>query len=378
MDERCRIAKTVYTMKAGFYVNVAFAGGSLTVAIGASNTANTTWRRLFMRYLRDMYLPMYRFQISEIYGAMGGLMSCGLAFTLKRQVISHDPTIVFVEEVWNDFTSSPDRMLVKKAVEGCIRQIKSSKTTPDCVLVGVGCRIGAGDKKDGTLDHSLHRELADYYKIPFVDLQSYVNEQLVVRGQKWENIAFDACHLNDYGQQMWYEALRNWFDRQVNIYEIEPAKHETADLPPPLYSDEFQHVLTVDPSRKSKAVRLKGSWEKMEDPEVPWYFENVLKGRTGDKLTFTFKGTGIGVFCQTYNNGLKIEAVLDGKEIAGPYTNYPVEFGTFHMLGHGLKYGEHVLELAVGDKMKNRNRLADPTGRIAYLCVAGVKPDQAE
>jgi len=373
--QRCQIAKTVYTMQAGFYVNVAFAGGSLTVAIGASNTAHTSWRRLFMRYLRDVYLPEYRFQISEIYGSMGGLMSVGQAFALKRLTLSHDPTIVFFEEVWNDFTANPDRMLVRKAVEGCIRQIKSSKTTPDCALIGVGCKKGAGDLPDGTLDHSLHRELAEHYKIPFVDLHTYTNETIQRRGQKWENIAFDACHLNDYGQQMWYEALRDWFDRQVKLYEVEPSKYETPDLPPPLYSDEFQHVRNVNPSKENPAIELKGSWDRVDEVDVPWYFEDIIRGRTGDTLRFTFTGTAVGMFCQTYNNGLKIEAVLDGKEIAGPFTNYPVEFGTFHILGHGMEYGEHVLELTVGRKMKNRNRLEDPTARIAYLCVGGVRQE---
>ena len=279
MDTTCDISKTVYTMKAGWYTKIGFAGGSLTVAMGASNTANTSWRRLFMRHIRQFYLPMYNFQVSEIYGAMGALNSSGLVFTLKRNIFSHEPTIVFVEEAWNDFVLHEPE-LTKKAVEGVIRQIRSSKGAPDCVLVGVGCKPGTGDRPDGLLDHTLYRELAVHYRIPFADLQEYTLKTLAERGQKWEDIGFDACHLNDYGQRMWFDALREWFDRQVQKYEVEQTRTEGGALPPPRYSDEFQYTGLINPTRKNAGLELEGMWVKDGEIDVPWYFDNLLVGRT--------------------------------------------------------------------------------------------------
>lgn len=369
MQEKCTISKTAYTMKAGWYSPIAFAGGSLTVAIGASNTANTSWRRLFMRHIRDTYLPMYNFQTAEVMAAMGALRSPGMVFMLQRNVFAHKPVLVFVEECYND-TTVPDKDLVRKSVEGIVRQIRADKRHADIVMLGAGCRPGAGDGPDGLVDHSLHREIAHHYGVPFVDLQKHVMDALEVRGQTWRNVAFDNCHLNDYGQQLWYDGLRTWFDRQMQLHEIEPSVHEPTELPAPLYSDEFEYTRLINPTRKSKSLILEGGWEKDRGMSIPWYFDNVLIGRPGDKLRFTFTGTAIGLFCLTYNNGLKIETVVDGEEVPGPFTNYVVDYGTYHPLKHGLENGEHVLELTVGTPMKTKNRLEDPTARIAYIAVA--------
>jgi hypothetical protein len=374
MAEKCAISKTIYTMKAGWYSQFAFAGGSLTVAIGASNTANTSWRRLFMRHIRDRYLPVYHFQTAEVMAAIGALRSPGMVFMLQRLVFPHSPVIVFVEECYND-TTVPDKDLVRKSVEGIIRQIRCDQRHADIVLLGAGCRPGTGDGKDGLVDHSLHRAIADHYGVPFVDLQEHVMKTLQARGQKWEDIAFDNCHLNDYGQQIWYECIRDWFDKQASLYEAEPGKHEPVELPPPLYSDEFQYTRLINATKQNPKLELHGSWSKDGGEAVPWYFENVLIGHPGDTLKFAFTGTAVGLFCLTYNNGLKIETVVDGRAVPGPFTNYVVEYGTYHPLAHGMDYGEHVAQMTVGKPLKTKNRLEEPTARIAYLAVATGRPD---
>ena len=193
---------------------------------------------------------------------------------------------------------------------------------------------------------------------------------VVMHGREFEDMAFDACHPNDYGHQLWYDCLREWFDNQVKLYEVEPAKFETRDLPPPMLSDEFEFTKMVNPTRKNKHLVLEGNWGKNEDITVPWYFDDILVGRPGDKLTFTFTGTAVGMFQLMYNNGLKVHARVDGEEVPGPFTHYIVEFGTFHMLKHGMENREHVLELVVGQPRKRRNKDADPTARLAYLAVA--------
>jgi hypothetical protein len=125
--------------------------------------------------------------------------------------------------------------------------------------------------------------------------------------------------------------------------------------------------------KRNKAIVKEGSWEKKDSALVPWYLDNLLVGRPGDKLTFTFAGTAIGMLNLVHCNGLKIEAKLDGKEIAGPYTNFGIEFGKFFILGHGMESGEHVLELTVGEPMTKKNKLEDPTAQIGYLCVGGIE-----
>ena len=87
-------------------------------------------------------------------------------------------------------------------------------------------------------------------------------------------------------------------------------------------------------------------------------------------MSLAFNGTAIMVWALMHNNGLKLEAVLDGREIAGPYLKYHIEFCRGFLLAHGLLQGPHVLELTVAKPSKRHNKLANPTAEIGYLGIA--------
>jgi hypothetical protein len=314
----------------------------------------------------------------EVMAAIGAMESYGAVFTIERNVKPHLPVLAFVEFCVND-RGAPDRNLVKKGVEGIVRQLKSCETHPDVVLLGAGVRPGTLETADGLVDHSLHREIAEHYGLAFIDVQDYLHRTLRQRGQTWDDVSIvfgkgDNWHLNDYGNALWFECMREWFEDQWQRYELNPTAVPGAVLPAPFFSDELAHTQLVNPVKHNKAIVKEGSWEKQDQALVPWYLDNLLVGRPGDRLTYRFTGTAIGAICLVTCTGLKIEAKLDGKDVAGPYTNFGIEFGKFFMLEHGLAHGEHVLELEVGQPMTKKNKLADPTAQIGYLCVGGVAP----
>ena len=70
IEKHCQIPRTVQKILAASYCNVAHIGGSLTAAAGASNSAETSWRALFQKYLYTTYHPVYQTQVSEIMGAV--------------------------------------------------------------------------------------------------------------------------------------------------------------------------------------------------------------------------------------------------------------------------------------------------------------------
>ena len=375
IEKHCQIPRTVQKILAASYCNVAHIGGSLTAAAGASNSAETSWRALFQKYLYTTYHPVYQTQVSEIMGAVGATESFGASFTLGRNVFPADPTLAFVEFAVND-RSFPKKELVQKGMEGIIRQLLAHKHGVDVIVLGAGCRPGTDDSSEtGCVDHSLHREIADYYDVPFVDMQSYIYEKLKERGQTWDDISIefeanDNCHLNDYGNQLAFESMRECFEEQFELYVSADPKPTRGELPPPMVSDELQFVKLVDPAKKNSKVELEGKWDAKSKDLIPWYFDNVLAGTPGSKMTFKFNGTAIGICGLVYNNGLKVEAKLDGEEIPGPYLRHVIEFGKFSMLGHGMPEGEHVLELTVGQPSPRHNKLQNPRAQIGFFGVA--------
>jgi lysophospholipase L1-like esterase len=369
----CHIPHALEHIRAASYCNVAFIGGSLTTAAGAGDTTTTSWRRLFMRHLYERGHAVYHCQLSEIMGGLGAMESYGAVFTLQRNVIPFAPSLVFVEFAVNDRVApTPD--LIYAGMEGIVRQLKTGKREVDVVLIGAGCRPGTGPA-DGLIDHSIHRRVAEHYGLAFVDVQDYMHRTLEQRGQTWDDVSItfedgDDLHLNDYGNQIWFDALRNWFDEETRAYDKSPGTPVDEALPPPLESAAFAATEAVNPARRNKRIQLEGGWEKKDRGVVPWYFDDLLVGRPGDKLTFTFTGTAIGALSLVYPNGLKMEATLDGEDVPGPYTNFMMEFGKFFMIAHGLENTEHVLELTVAEPMSRKNKLPDPTAEIGYLCVA--------
>ena len=249
------------------------------------------------------------------------------------------PVLAFLEFAINDRGAS-DKTLVKKGMEGMIRQLKSWKTHPDVVILGAGNRPGSDPVTGGLVDHALHCEIADYYGLAFIDIQDYLLKTLEARHRTWDDIAIvfedgDNYHLNDYGNYLWFEAMREWFEKQWLFYDLNPSAKPSAVLPPPQTSDEFQYTRPRQPGQSQQADP---PGRQMEEADYgPWYLDDLFVGRPGDKLTFTFTGKAIGTLCLVHPNGLKIEAKVDGQDVAGPFTNFPIEFGKFFMLKRGME-----------------------------------------
>jgi len=375
MTPSCEAYSTIRMIRAASHCNVGFAGGSLTAGVGATDTSITSWRRLFMRWLYERFHPVYHCQPSEIMGGIGAMESYGAVFTLGRNITPFIPSLVFVEFCVND-AGAPDKDLVRKGLEGIIRQCKAVSTNPDVVFVGAGMRPAEGSAT-GSCDFSIHREVAAHYGCGFIDVQDFIVRTLAARGQTWDHVSIsfaqnDRWHLNDYGNALWFEAVRDWFEEQWKRYDLNPTddQHDRT-LPEPIVSDELAHTALVDPSRRNRAITLEGGWAPRDAAILPWYLDNVLVGRPGDRLTYTFTGSAIGAICMVHPNGLKLEATLDGEAIPGPFTNFGIEFGKFFLMRHGLEDAEHTLTLEVAPPSRRQNRLPDPTAQIGYLAVAG-------
>ncbi|MFW6457091.1 MAG: hypothetical protein ACOC0A_02245, partial [Planctomycetota bacterium] len=124
------------------------------------------------------------------------------------------------------------------------------------------------------------------------------------------------------------------------------------------------------PCKKKTDVELKGEWHHKPDALVPWYFDNLLVGSPGARLRFTFECTACAVWGLMYNNGLKVQATLDGEKVRGPYFRHFIEFGKGAVLAHGLSNERHELELEVKAASQRHNKLDAPSAQIAYITVA--------
>ena len=357
--------------------SVAYLGGSVTQARGAGNTAETSWRALFQKYLMREYHRKYYPHIGAIVSGLGGCNSPVGTFLVRRNILSSKPALTFVEYCLND-RHVPDKRLVTKGMEGVIRQLISSDDRSDVILLGAGCnpKGTTPDGQTGPVDHSLHRKIAEHYHLPFIDLQSYIYRRLEERGQNWEEhiaprVEYDPnYHLNDYGQEIYCQAIVEAFEEQAALFLKGNHPGFEPYIPEPLVSDELQFVKLIDPSRKQKQLTLEGQWEKKPQELVPWYFDNVLIGKPGARILLEFTGTAVMVWALLSFNGLNIKACIDGNELSGIYSRYHLEFGRGFVLAHGMPYGRHLLDLTVDKAVKRHNKLENPSAQIGFLGIA--------
>ena len=105
----------------GDEVRVAFLGGSITAAPG--------WRVLTLDHLRRTY-PKVKF--TEIHAAVPGTGSNYGAMRLQRDVLRHQPDLLFVEFAVNDGAGSPR---VEAQMEGIVRQTWATHPSTDVCFV---------------------------------------------------------------------------------------------------------------------------------------------------------------------------------------------------------------------------------------------------
>ena len=115
----------------GEEVRVAFLGGSITAALG--------WRVYILDHLRHIY-PRVTF--TEIHAAVSGTGSNYGAMRLQRDVLRHQPDLLFVEFAVNDGAGSPR---VEAQMEGIVRQTWTGHSSTDICFVYT---VAEGQLKD--------------------------------------------------------------------------------------------------------------------------------------------------------------------------------------------------------------------------------------
>ena len=375
-NTHCQVPRMIAQLLTGGACGVGYLGGSVTQARGASDTAETSWRALFQKYLYQRFERKYYCHLSQVYSGMGGCSSPIGAFMVGRNLLAAEPALVFVEFCIND-SHVLDKTLVAKGVEGIIRQLLTAKKRCEVVLLGVGCsgEASAADGSAGTVPQELHREIASHYDVLFIDMQDYLKRYLEEHGLEWDDVMSlvegpDVYHVNDLGNQIYCEALQEAFEEQFTLYNEHGEDRGVADICVPLVSDELQFVKLLDPARKNNSLTCEGDWARRPQGTYPWYMDNVMMGAPGAKMRLQFDGTAVMIWCMLYYNGLKVDAVLDGEELAGPYLLYPTEAGRGFVLAHGLAQGSHTLALTVAAPSKRHNKWPNPTAQVGGIGIA--------
>jgi len=344
--------------RAGEPIRVVFFGGSLSWGANASDPNRTSWRGLMMRYLTERY-PRTPWRFHD--ACIGGTGSALGLFRLERDVLAHEPDLVFLEFTVNDGIFGAD-VPTLAMYERILRELVERDVAVMQVFTVFQWEIG----KPWVMSvgrYAAHLKLAEAYGSAIGDARAHAVEAIeageVTADAMWP---LDASHPCDLGYQVFFEGVRRGWERAV-------AQGASMRLPAQtvydnLYPAYTRHVL-VDHA-------LPAGWTRELTYRTSKWFDGLSSRWMGDvavcdiedrgevePLRIEFQGTRVALFGEKDENTLDFEVFIDGRRLPGPATkgappppHWSVNTGeqggrlfSFVQLTDALEPGGHVLEI---------------------------------
>ena len=183
-------------------LTVAFIGGSITAgstAIPGGGYANIAANWLERHVTSD---------VKPVYAGIGGTPSYFGNARLGRDVLSHDPDIVFVEFAVNDYPGE-DKPHVRESYESLIRTVLNREDAPAVVIVLV---------RGGEANFPFMNSVAERYEIPVVNVSAGGQYAIDAGVLTDEEFMPDTVHPDDLGHQIMSDMIEELFRRTLDDY----------------------------------------------------------------------------------------------------------------------------------------------------------------
>ena len=288
-------------------IKVAFLGGSIT-------RADEQYRLQITNYIQSFNTSCV---VKGINAGVSGTGSDLGACRLYEQVLQYNPDLVFVEFAVNGGTS--------QAIEGIVRQIRQHNAATDICFIYTIAReqymiYAAGQVPDNI--KKLER-IANYYQIPSVHMGLYPallekRNQLIWKSNlPVENkIVFsnDGVHPTEAGGNLYAQSIARALKK---ISEVESPSFRKKRKP--IFKNSLIDATMF--SLNQYGVYSAG-WQLINTDDVPalkqfapWFKEVLSASASGETYTFTFRGSGFGIFDIGGPEVGQLEIVVDGKVV---------------------------------------------------------------
>lgn len=290
---------------------VAFIGGSVTAGEGASDSESTSYRALTYRYLERRF-PEVAFTFMN--AAIGGTNSTYGAFRLEDHVLEHgDVDLLFVGFAVNDAGNRSESI---RAMEGIVRHAKRIKPQIDICFIYTARRSGSESySANRRLQDNIyiHEEVADYYRLPAINIAGSMYNMISSRELKWADISGDDVHPNDFGYRLYAKVIEDFLGKEL-IAPNEKSE-DPMSLPLPLDSLCYEFGKQLSPANAG----VNNNWQMLEGWTTTEKYFNweppvdiFLGEKPGTEFQFRFTGTAVGISLLAGMDTGDIEVSIDG------------------------------------------------------------------
>lgn len=198
------LANTFAKLSAGQSITIAYIGGSVTEGAG--------WRDL----VTDWFEARYPGKITEVNAGWSGTGSLIGVMRFGRDVLAHDPDLVFIEFAVNDLPEDP-LLFMERNSEGFMRQAWAQDPLTDICFIETIAWYSEAAYLSGNLPGPVqaHYNACDHYGCPSVNVGWALYEH-VLAGTSWESLTIngDRVHPNAAGSQIYGDAVNAYLDSE--------------------------------------------------------------------------------------------------------------------------------------------------------------------
>ena len=362
-------------------LSVVFFGGSLTWGANASEPQTTSYRGLMAQYLQAKY-PKAPFTFHD--AAIGGTGSALGLFRLQRDVLAYKPDLVFLDFTANDDLFSED-LPTLGSYETLMREMVGQGIPVVQVFMGFRFNFGSDYDLAKLPRYREHQRLAQAYHTGVGDVFPYVQKNITAGAADLQKLwPFDGAHPDDAGYRLFFEAVRDGFDRAVLEKRVCIVPKE------PVFASVY---------RLWKRVRLaEGSlpqgWQVSKTLRTSMWYDGLSSRWMGDvavcdandkaaaqPLKIPFEGSLVALFGERTGTSLGFRVKIDGKVVqyrpnakSEPTAVWPTDTRSmgggnlfyWTVLKNDLSPGAHELEIEpVFDNATDSSKL-----RIESVCSA--------
>ena len=310
---------------------IGYLGGSITEGAGSS-TNDKCYASLVTSELAKIY-PDTSFEC--INAGVGGTGSALGLFRMKRDMLSKEPDMVFVEFAVNDNGLSTTGIYM----ENIVREVNKYRKDIPIVLIYTTQKSMLEEHEKGSTPQSItkHSKLAEYYGIIQIDVGYTLFKKYGKSIDEFASKYFiDGCHPNDTGYRGYtdiiLEALQN-----AEFKGFDESKEY-------LFERKFTNPdMILCEGMADDTWKL--SYNTMYD-RLPNYIYSFNKG---DELTFEFDGSFLGAYYTIEKDSGIMEYSIDGGEWKerSTWDKYALQFNRAcsSILEEKLTEGHHVLKI---------------------------------
>ena len=332
----------------------------LTVAfLGGSITYNHGWRDKVCQYLQETY-PQTSFRF--IPAGIPSLGSLPHSFRLQSDVLDKgNIDLLFIEAAVNDHANNTDSIIQLRAMEGIIYHALTFNPSMNIVLMAFSDEDKNSDfeKNIEPFEVKVHRELAEYYGLPFINLSKEVYERIKHCEFSWD-ADFKDLHPSPYGYNIYYQSIKTLF--QISQKEYNGESIVNVQLSKPQNKNVYDKGIYVD---VFQATRLRGfavieNWQPLDKKETRQGFVNVPvleASKGGSAFMLSFTGNAVGIAVASGPDAGIIEYRIDkGKpKTINLFTAWSnsLHLPWYLILADGLEEGKHVLDVKTSSDKGN-------------------------